>query len=177
MKRASLALWVVFAVAAIALLGFGRYRSKPQLEPGSRAREEAVAIEVATPLATSNQGAIRQAETAGPAAALRVPAPRANSLPNEERLMDALRKAGPGDPQLALQLAREGNARFPTSADVPERQWYAIRALVDSGNLLEATAAARVFVDAFPKNPFANDVARHLLTHPLTHPTEIGYAN
>lgn len=89
--------------------------------------------------------------------------------------MNELRQLGSKDPRVSLQLARRGNAQFPNTADAPEREWYAIRALVDSGDLTEAVAAARLFVEAFPGHPLAQDVARHLLTHPLTHPTEVGY--
>lgn len=174
MKWVARVSWVVFVVAAVFVLGSGLSSSKAPTSAPPQDRVVAAVVDSAT---------VTNAPTAKPASESPLPAPvaPAREAPaalerSEKLLMEALRELGSSDPTLSLQLARQGNARYPHSADAPERDWYAIRALVDSGNLLEAVAAARVFVQSFPENRFADDVARHLLTHPLTHPTEVGYA-
>ena len=88
--------------------------------------------------------------------------------------MTMLRLLAANDPDLSLQLSREGDARFPASAGAAERSWFAVRALVDLGRFDEAVTGARVMVSKYPNPTFANDVVRHLLTHPLSHPTEVG---
>ncbi|MDF3064411.1 MAG: hypothetical protein K0R38_12 [Polyangiaceae bacterium] len=167
MKRVALCLWVVFILAAVGLLVAGRSskRSAP------RAAHPPVAASMAV---TASRLEVRSADST-PTTVTVKSAVAAVGPPNERSIMNELRQLGSKDPQLSLQLARRGNAQFPNTADAPEREWYAIRALVDSGDLTEAVAAARLFVEAFPNHPLAQDVARHLLTHPLTHPTEVGY--
>lgn len=92
---------------------------------------------------------------------------------DEDELMRSLTELSAEDAELALQLAREGNARFPNSPRAVERDYLEVRALVNAGRLDEAVVQARAFVAAHPDDALANDVARHLLTHPMHHPTEI----
>ena len=87
-----------------------------------------------------------------------------------------LRDVGLQDPELSLHLAREGDARFPGSPDGAERGWYAVRALVDLKRMDEAVAESRVLVQKYPQSPFTADVAKHMLTHPMRDPGEVGYA-
>jgi len=90
--------------------------------------------------------------------------------------MAELREVGLEDPELSLYLAREADARFPASPAGAERGWYEVRALVDLKRTAEAVARARTLVERYPENPFALDVAKHLLTNPMTDPEEVGYA-
>lgn len=92
---------------------------------------------------------------------------------DEDELMRSLLELSAEDAELALQLAREANTRFPNSPRAVERDYLEVRALVNAGRLDEAVAQARALVAAHPDDALANDVARHLLTHPMHHPTEI----
>jgi hypothetical protein len=94
----------------------------------------------------------------------------------EGEYMAMLRDVGLQDPELSLHLAREGNARFPGSSDGAERGWYEVRALVDLKRTDEAVAVSRALVDKYPNSPFALDVARHMLTHPMRDPGQVDYA-
>ena len=89
--------------------------------------------------------------------------------------MTMLRVLAANDPNLSLQLSREGDARFPASAGAAERGWFAVRALVDLRRFDEAVTEARALASKYPNTTFADDVVRHLLTHPMRHPTEVGY--
>lgn len=93
---------------------------------------------------------------------------------DETEIMTELRALAQSAPERSLELAREGDARFPGSEDAPERAWFKIRALVNLARFEEARAEAVVMVDTYRDTPWAGDVERHLLTHPLNHPTERG---
>lgn len=93
---------------------------------------------------------------------------------DEDELISALGDLGADDAQLSLKLAREARARFPASPRDAEQRYFEVRALVNLGRLDEAVSLARELAAAHPHDSLANEVARHLLTHPLTHPTEIG---
>lgn len=104
------------------------------------------------------------------------PIASANPLEEEVALMVRLRELGPiASPELSLKLAREGDERFPGSPDAAERGWFAVRALMEMQRIDEAVAESRLMVDKHRGTSFANDVERHMLTHPMTHPTEVGY--
>lgn len=90
--------------------------------------------------------------------------------------MASLRELRGSDPSLALQLAREGNARFQDSASAAERAWFIVKALSDLGRHDEAQLEGRAMVDKYRDTPWAEDVYRHLFVNPPTHPAERGYA-
>jgi hypothetical protein len=90
----------------------------------------------------------------------------AQALLVESTLMARLHELGETNPPLSLQLAREGNARFPNSADAPERAWIVVKSLVNMAQFKEAQAEARIMVAKYPNDPRALDVQRHLLTNP-----------
>ncbi len=91
----------------------------------------------------------------------------AQALLVEAALMARLHELGETNPPLSLQLAREGNARFPSSPDAPERAWIVVKSLVNMAQFKEAQAEARIMVAKYPNDPRALDVQRHLLTNPL----------
>jgi hypothetical protein len=93
---------------------------------------------------------------------------------DEIEIMTELRALAQSAPERSLELAREGDARFPGSEEAPERAWFKIRALVNLARFEEARDEAVVMVDTYRDTPWAGDVERHLLTHPLNHPTERG---
>jgi hypothetical protein len=90
--------------------------------------------------------------------------------------MERLRELGPiAHPELSLKLAREGDEQFPGSPDAAERGWFAVRALMEMRRTDDAVAEARIMVEKYRGTSFANDVEKHMLTHPMTHPSEVGY--
>jgi hypothetical protein len=85
----------------------------------------------------------------------------------EASLMGRLHALAETNPPLSLQLAREGNARFPDSPDAPERSWIVVKSLVNMARFKEAQDEARIMVGKYPTDPRALDVQRQLLTNPL----------
>src|SRR5947209_6680573 len=66
--------------------------------------------------------------------------------PTEAALMATLRDLGASDPARALELAREGERRFPNSADAAERGWTICKSLAALGRSAEAQDEARRMV-------------------------------
>jgi len=104
------------------------------------------------------------------------PAPvaaRPNDRPalSEPALMAALREIGGSAPERSLELAREGQRRFPDSSDAAERAFIIVRALVDLRRFHEARDEAREMVRKYPDDPRALDAQRHLLVYPLDQPS------
>ena len=89
------------------------------------------------------------------------------ALVSEAALMVRLHQLGETDPPLSLQLAREGNARFPHGPDAPERAFIVAKSLVDMGRFKEAQQEARLMLKNYPNDPHTLDVERHLLANPL----------
>lgn len=171
----SLHAWVAIGVFGSTLLWLGV--SGKQDGRGTPSTPNLVDAEVSVP-APSATFAANQPSLAQPQPAL---TPRAKPVSeavwralDEDELLDSLSELGADDPELSLRLAREARARFPNSARSAEPAYFEVRALVNLGRLNEAVASARALVAAHPHDPLANEVARHLLTHPLTHPTEVG---
>jgi hypothetical protein len=109
------------------------------------------------------------------AASAAVPGARDGLALDEAGLMDTLRELRHSDPNLTLQLAREGNQRFQNSADTAERSWFIVKALSDLGLHDEARLEGRALVDEYWETRWAQDVYRHLFVNPPTHPFERGY--
>jgi hypothetical protein len=93
----------------------------------------------------------------------------------ERALMATLRDLRGSNPELTLRLAREGNARFQSSAEAGERSWFIVKALSDLGRHAEARVEGRALVDKHWGTRWAEDVYRHLFVNPPTHPFEGGY--
>ncbi len=105
------------------------------------------------------------------------PTPFPSAHPRDEvALMAKLRDLGPiANPELSLKLAREGDEKFPASPDAAERGWFIVRALMEMRRTDDAIAESRIMVEKYRGASFANDVERHMLSHPMTHPSEVGY--
>jgi hypothetical protein len=86
---------------------------------------------------------------------------------DEAPLMEKLRALGATNPALTIALARDGNNRFPDSADAPERAWMVIKSLAGMANFKEARDEAEVMVKQYPGTSWSLDVQRHLLSNPL----------
>lgn len=94
-----------------------------------------------------------------------VPMP-SDTAPDEAGLMDRLRKIEDGDPTLALQLAREGDARFPSGADAAERAMIVVKSLARQGDVSEARGKAEEMVNVYAGTRWALEVEQHTGAHP-----------
>jgi len=90
---------------------------------------------------------------------------------DEPGLMTQLRQLVDNAPGRTIELAREGQKRFPGSPDAPERSWMIAKALVSLGRFEEACGEARHLMRRSPENVWAIDAMRHLLLHPLDLPS------
>ncbi|HVY40317.1 MAG TPA: hypothetical protein VHM31_20395 [Polyangia bacterium] len=165
MKKWPLAAIVLVAALGTAILLARRGRSQRAAEPAPPADVAADPIVVPVPPPPP-------AEPPRPVAAR--PAPLAPLL-TEIALMARLRKLGASDPAQALALAREGNRRFPSSGDAPERGVTICKSLAALGRFEEAQDEARRLVRKYPGTPWALDVERHLLTQPGSDPGQRGF--
>ena len=89
---------------------------------------------------------------------------------DENMLMSTLRELGDSQPQRSLEMAREGNLRFPDSPDAAERTWFVCKSLVNLQNFYDAREEAKAMVAKYPGTPWASDIQRHLLVNPLDLP-------
>jgi hypothetical protein len=99
----------------------------------------------------------------------RPPAPATPSPPvppTEEKLMEELRRARDvGQHGLAIQLAREGNRRFPDSALAPERESILIHALADDEQRSESRGQAEYMVNHYPDSEWVREIERYTGAH------------
>jgi hypothetical protein len=79
--------------------------------------------------------------------------------------MRRLRGAGSQDTALAVELAREGNRRFPASTAAPERTSILIHALADQGLASEARAEAEDMVNRYPDSSWVREIERFTGAH------------
>jgi len=101
----------------------------------------------------------------GSTKALFVPAASSSPL-DETALMTRMRSAETTAPDVALQLAREGNLRFPGSSDAAERAAAVVRCLAQLGRVSEARGEAEIMVNRYAGTPWALEVERHTGAHP-----------
>jgi hypothetical protein len=85
-------------------------------------------------------------------------APIVSPLLDEAPLMTRLRSLRQRDPQAAIELARQGNERFPESADAPERSSILIHALASQGQEAEARGEAESVVNRYPDSPWIREI-------------------
>jgi hypothetical protein len=83
----------------------------------------------------------------------------------EAQLMARLRKLAETEPEAAIALAREGNRRFPGSADAPERTSILIHALSTAGRPMEARGEAEKMVNEAPDSEWVREVERFTGAH------------
>ncbi|HXJ21375.1 MAG TPA: hypothetical protein VMT03_14180 [Polyangia bacterium] len=84
---------------------------------------------------------------------------------DEARLMARLRSAAQTDPPLAIALAREGNRRFPDSADAPERTSILVHALAATGQSMQARGEAEAMVNRYPDSQWVREVEQFTGAH------------
>ena len=84
---------------------------------------------------------------------------------DEEALMRLLRSVRDDDPSLAIELAREGNERFPGTADAAERASILVHALAEQGRASEARGLAEDMVNRYPDSAWVREVERFTGAH------------
>jgi hypothetical protein len=77
---------------------------------------------------------------------------------NEAVLMARLRDVATADPGAAVQLAREGNRRFPDSPEAPERESILIHALSALDRPSEARGQAELMVNHYPDSAWVREI-------------------
>jgi hypothetical protein len=87
---------------------------------------------------------------------------------DEGSLMTQLRSVEESDSVLALELAREGNRRFPESSAAAERAAIIVKSLAREGKLSEARGEAEVMVNRYAGTSWAALVEQHTGAHPHT---------
>jgi len=85
---------------------------------------------------------------------------------DEASLMAKIRELGSSDLELSLKLAREGNDRYPNSADAVERTWFICKSLTGLGQVEEAHSEALKMIEKYPGASWTSDVQRHVLSNP-----------
>lgn len=95
---------------------------------------------------------------AAPAAPAAAPAPAPS--PAEDDHLARLRVEADAHPALGVQLADEGERRFPGGPHAPERAYLKMRALVHLGDIGAARDAAAEFFKRHPRDPLGQYVWR-----------------
>jgi len=94
-----------------------------------------------------------------------VPSVSAEAALDETALMLRLRHAKDVDPALSVELAREGNRRFPDSGDAPERAAILIHSLANLGRPSEARGEAEDMVNRYPESDWVHEIERFTGAH------------
>jgi hypothetical protein len=135
--------------------------------PASTEQRAAIASQSAEPQ-RPEVAAVASSEPKLPAplavsAAASVPTPAAPM--SESALMTELRTFKDSDPEFAIERAREGNQRFPDSADAPERSSILIHALAAAGRSSEARGEAEDMVNHYPDSEWVREIERFTGAH------------
>ena len=176
--RRRLPLLVIVALGALCLavvVALGRHRHQEAVVPDDASEGAARAAEPSPAPMPVPVRAPAPVPAPPPVMAARPPAAAPAPAVTESALMSAIRDLGASDPARALELARDGNRRFPKSADAAERSWTICKSLAALGRFRDAQVEARLLVHQYPDTTWAGDVTRHLLTQPLEDPSQRGY--
>ena len=139
-------------LAAALLFALARHRARATHVGNSTEATEATASD---PLTNTEVVAAAERGRPDPASTRAAAAPQPM---DEPALMTLLRSANGNDPALAVELAREGNRRFPESADAPERASILIHALAELGQASEARGEAERMVNHYPDSSWVREV-------------------
>jgi hypothetical protein len=150
------------ALVAAFVAGVAVWRVRAASRAG--ARDEAPAVTPA-PEPAAPPPAPPPPPPAAPAPRRPVATARDLAVLDEARLMTRLRAAAESDPALAITLAREGNRRFPDSADAPERTSILIHALSATGQSMQARGEAEAMVNHYPDSAWVREVERFTGAH------------
>jgi pyruvate/2-oxoglutarate dehydrogenase complex dihydrolipoamide acyltransferase (E2) component len=176
MSQKSPIVFVAAAVSIAALLaGYFGLRSRSPAPLRSAPRAAAAPASAPAPSFPAATAPPTRAATPLVSAAPAASASAGVAALDEPQLMAKLRQLRSSDPNLSLQLARQGNERFKHSPDAAERAWFVVKSLSDLGRHDEARVEGRALLDAHRGSRWAEDVYRHLFVNPPTHPFERGY--
>ena len=147
---------IVGGVAALALVTAARRcdKSKPVESEQENASESSAPAPARTAAAPRPPALVPAAPTAAPAGPL-----------SETQLMARLRSIKESNPAAAIELARDGNKRFPETADAPERASILIHALASQGASSEARGEAEQMVNHYPDSEWVREVERFTGAH------------
>jgi len=157
------ATWIQLAIGAAVALGLvGAAVWRGESARPATSREPASKSDPGVPAAND------AASAADPAPSLLVP--RAPPVPtpapqDEASLMAQLRRLADEDPARAIELAREGNKRFPGSPDASERTSILIHALAREGFATEARRTAEDMVNHFPDSRWVQEIEQFTGAH------------
>jgi hypothetical protein len=178
MSKPSISILVVALSVAIAFLAlFARRNEDKDRTLAGSAGSTARLAPIATPVSLAGTGDAGEPPRPSAGAVVRAPLPGtapdrdAGKRLDETSLLSRLHDLAASDPPRSLALAREAAARFPASSNAPEFEWNVVKALANMDRYPEAEAEARLMLQKFPGNAFADDVERHLLNHPPNPPS------
>ncbi|MEI9947833.1 MAG: hypothetical protein WDO74_02365 [Pseudomonadota bacterium] len=155
MKRAAAWLLTLGAVAAGAFAWLPTRGVAPSgLSQVARPVQLATPIRAAVPVPTPTPPASAPARLTVPTLAA-----------EEAAFMRDLRVLGEMDPELAIERAAEGKARFGDSADAPERRSISIHALARMGRASDARGEAESMVNECPDSTWVREVERFTGAH------------
>jgi TolA-binding protein len=154
---------IVGGVAAVALVTAARRCDQPK--PGESAQENAP--ESSAPVNPAAAVPRPRPPALVPAAPAAAPVP--SSAPagplNETQLMARLRSIKDSNFAAAIDLARDGNRRFPDSADAPERHSILIHALANAEQRSDARGEAEQMVNHYPDSDWVREIERFTGAH------------
>jgi len=88
-----------------------------------------------------------------------------NGAELDERALMRMLRSVRGNPALAIELAREGNRRFASSPDAPERASTLVHALAAKGLASEARGEAEDMVNRYPDSAWVREIERFTGAH------------
>jgi hypothetical protein len=170
MRRAIAVLFVVGAALGLWLWARPREhsieRNDSVRDKQSVTRETPVDAPPRTTRAAPPEALIPDA-SALPSAAAPTPAQRAARRELEETgFMTELRRVAASDPVRGLELAREGQRRFPNGEAAAERAAIVVRSLAMQGRLSEARGEAELMVQRYAGTSWAREVEQQTGAHP-----------
>jgi hypothetical protein len=156
--RAVLLLALILGLAVIFLI------ARTGSEPTATVRDEASSARQELPAAPPVP---RQAALADPLLRPPQPAPSsASANPSEDSLAVAMHALEDSTPERALELARRGQALWPTGPRAPEFAASEVRCLYRLGRPSEGRGAAEAMVNRYPTSPWALEVEKQTGAHP-----------
>ena len=152
-------------VSCVALLALGGAVFWSAHRAPERSEQRAPSASVADPARDIAVAPSRLDAPKLPAPVTSSAAPSAPTPQNERALMSELRAFKDSDPAFAIERAREGNRRFPDSADAAERSSILVHALAAAGRASEARGEAEDMVNHYPDSEWVREVERFTGAH------------
>jgi hypothetical protein len=158
--RRSVALYAggALAVSLSVIWAASQFNPAPSRPPPRPAALEQAPAQAAAPTADRNPPSAVNLAHSQPSARQAAPA-------YEASLMAELRQIQKTDPKRALELAREGNQRFPESSDAAERASIVVHSLAQLGLRSEARGEAEDMVNRYPDTEWVREVERFTGAH------------